>query len=185
MPIKVKLHDNTSLVESTPTSGTLSDKRLEILLKEEIANRIAADAFLQEEIDEIIENGAWYLLIEEQTNGSIDISLLNKEEQVLCTRTIHLTEKIIKESVLDYENAKIIYTCNDDSTIEVDVSDIVSAIHQLESDLADEVSRATGEEARIEQKLDNEISRATQADEALDNKIDLEIQNRIDDVDAE
>lgn len=167
MPIKVKLHDSTSQVEATPTSGTLSDKRLEILLREEIANRIAADAFLQEEIDEVFENGAWYLSISENENGSIDISLLNKEEQVLCTRTIHLTEKIIKRGILDYENSKLIYTCNDDSIIELDVSDIVSAIHQLESDLA------------------NEIERATNAEEALDDKIDQEIQDRIDDVDAE
>ena len=185
MPIKLKLHDSTSQVEASGNSGTISDKRLELLIEKEIENRIAGDEYLQEEIDEIIEGGAWYLLIDEKENGSIDISLLNKDERVLCTKTIHLTEKIIKEGILDYANSKIIYTCNDDSTIELDISDIVDAIHTLESDLTSEISRATSEEARIEQKLDSEIARAQQVEDALDDKIDQEIQDRIEEVEAE
>ena len=77
MPIKVKLHDGTSQIDvgvnkSTseihvlPGVESISDKRLEYLLRREIANRIAADEYLQSEIDDIYDNGAWYLLIEEQ-----------------------------------------------------------------------------------------------------------------------
>ena len=174
MSIKIGLHDSSSQVKVDVKQGTSevttypsSERRLEILLRQEIADRVAGDERLQAEIDELINKGACYILIEEKSNGSIEISLLNDREEVLSTQTINLTKKIIKESVLDYENSKIIYTCNDDSTIELDISDIVNAIHQLEEDLA------------------SEIARATTAEETLDDKIDQEIQNRIDDVDAE
>ena len=66
MPIKINLHDSTSQVQASGNSGTISDKRLEFLLDREIQNRIDADEHLQEEIDKIIEGGAWYLLIEEK-----------------------------------------------------------------------------------------------------------------------
>lgn len=211
MPVKVGLHDNTSQVHVDvhnetsevhvmPGSETITDKRLEALLKKEIKDRIAGDEHLQEQIDEIFGKGAWDLAIEEHEDGSIDISLLNKDEEVLCTRTIEVTEKIIKSSVLDYEHSKIIYTCKDDSTIELDISDIVDAITAVASDLAsevarataaeealhqevvDETARATSEETRIETKAENlvadEQARAEAAEQGLDTRIDNEIIDR-------
>ena len=221
MPIKVDLHDSTSQVKvgvnkSTsevpvmPGGESISDKRLEALLKKEIKDRIAGDEHLQEEIDELVNKGARYILIEEKEDGSIDVSLLNEREEVLSTQTIHLTEKIIKESVLDYEHSKIIYTCNDNSTIELDISDIVNAINTvandlnseierattaeeaISQDLADEVSRATNEEARIEGKVDAETTRAEHAEQELTSALEAETDARMsgdsalqDNIDAE
>ena len=180
MPIKLEIQDNTSQIKVSPSNNTSqvnashSDNIFYILLNKEIRDRIAGDEHLQEEIDAIVEHGARYVLIEENSDGSITISLLNEAEQVLSSQTIHITEKIIKEGVLDYEHSKIIYTCNDDSIIELDVSDIVNAIHQLESDLANEVARATQAEADLHQEVVDETERATQAEQALQDDIDAE-----------
>lgn len=184
MPIKVDLHDSTSQVKvgvkstsevpAMPGGESISDKRLEALLKKEIKDRIAGDEHLQEEIDELVSKGARYILIEEKEDGSIDVSLLNEKEEVLSTQTIHLTEKIIKESVLDYEHSKIIYTCNDNSTIELDISDIVSAINTVANDLNSEIERATTAEEAISQDLADEVSRATNEEARIDGKVDAE-----------
>ena len=81
MPIKVDLHDNTSTIQAEPhASGQIdtnighpmTDKRLELLIRQEIKDRIAGDAYLQEEIDHLIASGACYLLIDEKNDGTID-----------------------------------------------------------------------------------------------------------------
>jgi len=144
MPIKMDLNGSSQIKTRVSSSGTVlvksdtasNTKRLEILLEEEIANRILGDKTLQQEIDSLTEKSAAYILITEQENGSIDISLLNEEEEVLDTKTISLTEKVIKEMVVDYDNSKIIYTCNDNSTIELDISSIVDRITEAFADLA-------------------------------------------------
>ena len=138
MPIKVNLHDNTSQIKvrvsgndiiPTCVGDDIDYKKLEIMIKDEIVTRITEDAHLQEEIDDLYTKaGAYYLSISENEDGSIDISLLSKDETVLDTKTITLTEKIIKSAELDEENKKLIYTCNDDSVIELDISSLIGQI---------------------------------------------------------
>ena len=170
--VPTDIHDSTSQVPASGSSGTISDKRLEILLDREIESRIAADEYLQEQIDDIHEGGARYILIEEKSNGSIDVSLLNRDEVVLSTQTITLTEKIIKSGAVDYANSKIVYTCNDDSTIEVDISAIVNAISSVVGDLANEVARAQNAEGILQTNIDNEATARANADTTLQGNID-------------
>lgn len=145
MPIEIQMHDNTSNINVIPRSkgevfsaaGSSIDKnRFEMLLKEEIQNRIAGDQTLQNEIDNLNLNNVRYIRVDELEDGSIVLSLLNDREEVIDTKTITLTEKIIKEASLDYDNSKLIYTCNDESTIELDISDIVDKIFDLRHDLS-------------------------------------------------
>ena len=167
MPIKLHAHDNTSTVEIAPTDNTIADKRLYILIKEETKNRIAEDENLQQQIEEIVETGAGTIAIDEKDNGSIDVSLLNTKGEVLSTVTIHLTEKIIKSGIVDYAHSKVIFTCNDNSTIEVDISDIVNAVIA-------ENNRAMAAEAVLGQRIDSEAATRQQADLALNDAISLE-----------
>jgi len=177
MPVRVNMHDNTSQVDVavkssskapvSPSNNTLADKRLYLLIKEETKNRIAEDANLQQQIDDIAETGAGTIVIEEKGDGSIEVSLLNTEGTVLSTATIHLTEKIIKSGIVDYAHSKVIFTCNDDSTIEVDISDIVNAIIA-------ENNRAMAAEAVLGQRIDSEATTRQQADIALNDAISLE-----------
>lgn len=86
---------------------------------------------LQKQIDEI-SLGIGALAITQNDNGDVEIELLNKDYESFdppLKGTITLTEKIIKEANLDYENSKIVFVCNNNDEIELDISDIVDAIH--------------------------------------------------------
>ena len=145
MPIKIDLHNNTSTVRVKPkgkdqvdveSSCNIDKKRFEALLDEEIKNRILGDAALDHRIDDLEASNVRYLRIDELSNGSINISILTDKGKVLDTKTITLTEKIIKSAVLDEEHGKIIYTCNDDSVIELDISTLVGQIDDIISEIA-------------------------------------------------
>ena len=172
MPIKIDLHDSTSLIEATPSSSSITDKRLEAMLKEEIVHRIEGDAYLQQQIDEIIAGGACTLLIEEKEDGSIDISLLDKDDHKLSTQTIHLTEKLIKGVTLDSVEGKLVFTHFDDSTLECDISGIFDAIDA-------ERARAESAEAGLSQAITDEASARVSGDEALNTLIEIERNNRL------
>ena len=167
MPIKLHAHNNESKIEVAPTDNTIADKRLYILIKEETKNRIAEDANLQQQIDDIVETGAGTIALEEHEDGSIDISLLNTEGEVLSTSTIYLTKKIIKSGVVDYAQSRIVLTCNDDSTIILDIHDIVDAI-------VAENNRAHAAESALGSRIDEEAQARIQADTALASDINLE-----------
>ena len=145
MPIRIDLHDNSSEVKVRPRgkdqveveSGCEIDKkRFEALLDEEIKNRILGDKELSARIDDLEGHYVKYLDIDELEDGRINISLINDKGEVIDTKTITLTEKIIKSAKFDEENKKLIYTCNDDSVIELDISSIVDNVEELISKVA-------------------------------------------------
>ena len=145
MPIRIDLHDNSSEVKVRPRgkdqvnveSGCEIDKkRFEALLDEEIKNRILSDKELSDRIDDLEGHYVKYLDIDELEDGKINISLINDKGEVVDTKTITLTEKIIKSAELDEESKKLIYTCNDDSVIELDISSIVDNVEELISKVA-------------------------------------------------
>ena len=167
MPIKVKLVDNSSEVGVGVGSGAAVNLFKEAL-KRETKERTEADAYLQEEIDNILASGACYLLITENENGSIDVSILNKKEEVLDTKTITLTEKLIKNVELDYTTGQLVFTHFDDTTSTCDITAIKEAI-------AAETTRATTRENEIEANLNAEIERAETAETNLYNDLHAEI----------
>ena len=160
MPIKIDIHDNSSHVRLKPKStepieidsnSDIDIAILEALIREEIANRIEADIDLQNQINSLSLEAARYILIDENTDGSVQISLLNSDEEVLDTKTITVTEKIIKSATLDYNNKKIIYTCNDDSVIELNISAIIDNI----SNLLNKVSKLENDLSIVDTKVEN------------------------------
>ena len=167
MPIKVKLVDNSSEVGVGVGSGAAVNLFKEAL-KRETKERTEADAYLQEEIDNILASGACYLLITENENGSIDVSILNKKEEVLDTKTITLTEKLIKNVELDYTTGQLVFTHFDDTTSTCDIKAIKEAI-------AAETTRAITRENEIEANLNAEIERAETAETNLYNDLHAEI----------
>lgn len=166
MPIKIDLHDNTSHVRLKPksnepveigTGSAIDISILEALIRNEISDRIAADQNLQDQINSLALEAARYLILDEKENGSIEISILNAKEEVLDTKVITVTEKIIKSAHLDEEHGKIIYTCNDDSTIELDISNIVDNIEDLlsrVSDIENEITNINQSLSIIEPKVE-------------------------------
>lgn len=145
MPIRIDLHDNSSEVKVRPRgkdqvkveSGCDTDKkRFEAILDEEIKNRILGDKELSDRIDDLEDHCVKYLDIDELEDGRINISLINDKGEVVDTKTITLTEKIIKSAEFDEESKKLIYTCNDDSVIELDISSIVDNVEELISKVA-------------------------------------------------
>ena len=99
MPIKVKIHDKQSQVPITicndksqvkASSGCdISERRLDLKINQEIKDREEADAYLQEQIDEItIQEGAKAIQVRGIRDGSIDISLLDAQGQTLSTGTL-------------------------------------------------------------------------------------------------
>ena len=98
---KVKIHDSDSQVNAQivsdksqveATSGcAISNKRLDLKIDKEIEDRKDADANLQEQIDDIVtKEGAKGIYVHDVdiTTGSIDISLLNSNGQIISTDTI-------------------------------------------------------------------------------------------------
>jgi hypothetical protein len=114
-------------VKSLSTSESL-DKAVNARLNKEVDERKAADAFLQEEIDDIISGGSANISIIQKDDGSIDICLKNKAGEIISYDTITETSKIIKSSSLDVVTKKIILTCLDNSVIECDISDILDSL---------------------------------------------------------
>ena len=195
-PIKVKVTDNSS--EASIGVGDAAAIHLfKEALKRETTERISADKYLQEEIDAILTSlGACYLLITENSNGSITISILNKKEEVLDTKIITLTEKLIKDIRFDYESGQIIFTHFDNTISICSINQIKEAIiseahraetaeAELRANLAAEIARAIEKETQLNDKIIEETARATNVEEVLDNKIIQEIQDRIADVNAE
>ena len=151
MPIKVKLVDNSSEV-GVGVGSYATVKLFKEALKKEEQERTEADAYLQKEISNILASGACYLLITENKNGSIDVSILNKKEEVLSTKTITLTEKLIKNVRLDYDTGQLVFTHFDDTTSTCDINAIKKAITA-------ETTRATARENELENnKLDKVTS---------------------------
>ena len=180
MPIKIDLHDNTSQVRarvvgdsSIPmsTGDSIDYRKLEIALSKEIEDRILGDANLQEQINILIKkSGARYLAIDENNNGSISISILDVDENILDTKTITLTEKIIKSANVDYDNNKINYICNDDSVIELDISEIVDHIAEAVSEV-EEIKAAIEEVQDTVEDIQGDITEVKGQLSIMDNKI--------------
>ena len=159
MPIRIDLHDNSSEVRVRPRgkgqvkveSGCDTDKkRFEAILDEEIKNRILGDKELSDRIDDLEDHCVKYLDIDELEDGRINISLINDKGEVVDTKTITLTEKIIKSAKFDEESKKLIYTCNDDSVIELDISSIVDNVEEL-------ISKVAALETKVE-NINSELS---------------------------
>ena len=107
-------------------------------------------------------NGAYatkMMISQNAETGVVTFKLYSSDNTLLDTKTLDLdTEHIIKSVALDYEHKKLVFTMNDDSTIEADISDLIddldSKISDVASDLSDEVSRAINVEAT---KLEKQI----------------------------
>ena len=175
MPIKVNVVDNNSTVKIGTRDNTSTIKmnggsevalrRLELLLENEVKQRIAGDEHLQEEIDAIVTTIVSGISIDEKPDGTIEISILDDAGQPIGdVATITYTGEIIDSGVLDYANSKITFTCKNGEAIEVDISDIIDAISSVASDLSDETTRATNEESRIEGKVDSLETRINNLD---------------------
>lgn len=163
---KVKLVDNSSEVGVGVGSNAIV-KLIKEALKRETEERTEADAYLQKEISNILASGACYLLITENKNGSIDVSILNKKEEVLSTKTITLTEKLIKNVKLDYDAGQLVFT-HFDGTVST------CGINAIKKAIADETARATARENEIEASLNAEIERSEAAEEALGQSVEAE-----------
>lgn len=180
MPIRVDIHDNCSQVRVKPKGQNQVDiesnwstdiKRFEVLLDEEIKNRILGDEALNHRIDELEAGNVRFIDIDELENGSIVISLLNDQEEIIDSKTITLTEKIIKSAEFDEENKKLIYTCNDGSIIEIDISSIVNNVEELISKVAAleaEVENINSELSILDTRVENtELQLSTIIDETI------------------
>ena len=94
-------------------------------------------ADLQNQINQIdtdIET-ARYLQVSED-NGYITISLLDKNEVLLSSINIAVTEKIIISCALDMEDSQLVFTCLDGSTINCDISQLTSSALSYDDTLA-------------------------------------------------
>ena len=195
MPIRIDLHDNTSQVKIKPTGKGSVDvesscdtdkKRFEALLDKEIQNRLLGDKELSDRIDDLSVNNTRYIYIDELSNGQINVSLLNDKEKIIDTKTITLTKKIIKSARLDEENNKLIYTCNDDSTIELDISALVD-------DIMSEITSVKQELSILSSDLDDtKLILSTVTNEDLTGRLDIlsnetvpEIQEDVKDIQEE
>ena len=166
---KVKLVDNSSEV-GVGVGSNATVKLIKEALKRETKERTEADAYLQKEIDGILaslSSSAYYLLINENKNGSIDISILDKKEAVLDTKTITLTEKLIKNVKLDYDAGQLVFT-HFGGTVST------CGINTLKKAIVDETARATTRENEIEANLNAEIERAEAVEEALGQSVEAE-----------
>ena len=163
---KVKLVDNSSEV-GVGVGSNATVKLIKEALKRETEERTEADVYLQKEIDGILSSSACYLLINENKNGSIDVSILDKKEEVLDTKTITLTEKLIKNVKLDYDAGQLVFTHFDGTVSTCGINTIKKAI-------VDETSRATTRENEIEANLNAEIERSEVAEEALGQSVEAE-----------
>lgn len=97
----------------------------------------------KEESDKIYANKI--SISQNSTTGVVTFQLYSKDNTLLDTKTLDLdTEHIIKSVSLDYNNKLLIFTMNDDSTIECDISDLIdglsSDIQNVASDLASEIT---------------------------------------------
>lgn len=111
-------------------------------------------------------NGAYatkMMISQNAETGVVTFKLYAEDNTLLDTKTLDLdTEHIIKSVALDYANKKLVFTMNDDSTIEADISDLIddldSKISDVADDLSDEVSRATTKEGQLETAIGNEAT---------------------------
>ena len=73
---------------------------------------------LQKEIDEgMSTNAGRYLDVAQNSNtGEVQVSLLNANHEALDTKSITITEKLIKSASIDLEHKLLILTCLDNST---------------------------------------------------------------------
>lgn len=166
---KVKLVDNSSEV-GVGVGSNATVKLIKEALNKETKERTEADAYLQKEIDGVLaslSSSARYLLINENKNGSIDVSILDKKEEVLDTKTITLTEKLIKNVKLDYDAGQLVFT-HFDGTVST------CGINVIKKAVADETARATARENEIEAALNAEIERSEAAEEALGQSVEVE-----------
>lgn len=97
--------------------------------------------------------------------GVVTFKLYASDNTLLDTKTLDLdTEHIVKSVALDYEHKKLVFTLNDDSTIEANISDLIDdldgKISDVADDLADEVSNRQSEITRVEGLIDDEETRA-------------------------
>ena len=191
MPIKVKIVDNSSETKVGVGDGAAIHLFKEAL-KRETKERTEADKHLQEEIDNLTAGSAAYLLITENENGSIDISILNSKEEVLDTKTITLTEKLIRNIDFDYETCQLIFTYFDGTTSTCSLNEIKEALlaeierakaaeQELTDNLNQEIQARIAEEARakeaeaeLDEKIETEAARAFAAEQVLDAKIETE-----------
>ena len=201
MPIKTTIHSSSPINVDTHSSSpvksrtdlTLNDKRLEAMIQQEISDRIAGDAYLQEQIDAITLSGAHYLRIEEHEDGQIDLSLLDGNYEALDTKSILSTGKLIDTISVDVAHAEIIFNCLNGESISVsivDILDLITAeedrakevedgiIERLSIIEADYLTSADKEELESEinfkaskEELTEEISRATEAESSISQRV--------------
>ena len=129
---------------------------------------------LQNEINDIDSglsiNSASLLRISQNTHtGEILISLLNHNEEVLDTKSITLTGKLIKSAYISLQEKTLNIVCLDDSEISLDISTLIddynNKISEVAQNLANEITRAQNVEAT---KVDKVIGKGLSTNDFSD-----------------
>lgn len=126
---------------------------------------INLDTNIKVETDSRKQLAAHNLSIYKDTDGTVKVTLLNAADEPIATQSLIMpSERILADVTLDYESKKLIFTFEDTSTLDCDLSSLIDDLQVKLSEL----------NARI----DSEVTDRQKVDEQLQANIEAEIEIR-------
>ena len=115
------------------------------------------------------------------TTGVVTFKLYAEDNTLLDTKTLDLdTEHIIKSVSLDYTNKLLVFTMNDDTTLNCDISDLIDNLSSdIQTAIDNEATTRANEITRVEGLITTEENRAKGVENSKVDKVANATENNI------
>lgn len=129
-------------------------------------------------------NGAYaskMTISQNATTGVVTFKLYAEDNTLLDTKTLDLdTEHIIKSVSLDYTNKLLVFTMNDDTTLNCDISDLIDNLSSdIQIAIDNEATTRANEITRVEGLITTEENRAKGVENSKIDKVANATENNI------
>lgn len=129
-------------------------------------------------------NGAYaskMTISQNATTGVVTFKLYAEDNTLLDTKTLDLdTEHIIKSVSLDYTNKLLVFTMNDDTTLNCDISDLIDNLSSdIQTAIDNEATTRANEITRVEGLITTEENRAKGVENSKVDKVANATENNI------
>ena len=131
------------------------------------------DTNIKAETDSRKQLAAHNLSIYKETDGTVKVTLLNAAGEPIATQSLIMpSERILADVKLDYESKKLIFTFEDTSTLDCDLSSLIDDLQAKLSELSLKLDQ-------VSTTIESEIERAEKAENDLQTSIDAESAARL------